>query len=220
MKNRFVNLCFVFVKTFCIAAVVFSFLLLSSCGQSKTYSDGMTEGFEKGYAQGYSDAYGKETAAQENKKTDPKAALEDLAQRYDFTLTPHELPSNGFIIYPTIKGYSSESCGLLTVVASVSESYYIKLRDRETGDLVLSFFVRAGMTVDVNVPYGEYELSYACGESWYGYNFLFGADTSYARADDTFIFEDYGDSYTWWTVELYRQYGGNLDTEPIDSDEF
>lgn len=135
-------------------------------------------------------------------------------------LTPSQLPYNGRIVYPSSEGYPESGCGVITIEASNNENYYVKLRDVHTNDVVLSFIVHAGMSVDANIPFGEYVLTYAYGNEWYGYEDLFGPDTSYAIADDTFLFEDYGDSVTWWKVELYLHYNGNLDTESLDSDEF
>ena len=136
------------------------------------------------------------------------------------TAAPDPLPPNGRIVFPSIKGYPEEGCGLLTIEASNYENYYVKLRDVNTGKVALSFIVHAGMSVDVNVPFGEYVLTYACGDEWYGYGYLFGEDTSYCMAEETFIFKDYGDSVTWWEVELYLQTNGNLETTTIDPDDF
>ena len=136
------------------------------------------------------------------------------------TQTPIALPHNGRIVTPSSEGYPDTGCGVLTIVASDCENCYVKLRDVYTDEVVLSFIVHAGMSVDVNIPFGEYELTYACGDEWFGYAKLFGIKTSYYKAEDTFLFEDYGDSVTWWTVELFLQYDGNLDTDTIDPDEF
>lgn len=132
-------------------------------------------------------------------------------------LKPRTPPDNGYIVLP-IGGY--DDGGQLTIETQGPEIYYIKLRDIHTNSIVLSFFVHGGSSVDVRIPFGEYEMSYACGETWYGYQYLFGKDTSYCKAEDTFVFERNGDSATWWTVELYLQTNGNLSTEPIDPDDF
>lgn len=143
-----------------------------------------------------------------------------ITPRPTVTLTPALLPPNGRIVYPSSEGYPEDGCGLITIEAGSNANYYVKLRDVYTNDVVLSFFVRAGMSVDANIPFGEYVLTYACGDEWYGYTRLFGEDTSYNRADETFLFEDYGNSVTWWEVELYLQTNGNLDTEEIEKEEF
>lgn len=125
-----------------------------------------------------------------------------------------ELPPNGRIVYPNNMGYSEG--GSLIIVANNNTHYYIKLRDAKTDKIVLSFFVQAGMSAEVTVPCGEYALSYACGEDWYGYTRLFGDTTSYCKADEVFDFVNYGQ----YTVELYERPGGNLSTEEIDPEDF
>lgn len=78
------------------------------------------------------------------------------------------------------------------------------------------FYVRAGSTVVMNVPLGEYRIYYAAGDSWYGEDDLFGKDTVYAKCDDTFVFtESQG-----WTLHLYSVANGNLDTDIISKKEF
>lgn len=78
------------------------------------------------------------------------------------------------------------------------------------------FYIRAGSTVDINVPLGEYRIYYATGESWYGEDDLFGEETVYAKCDDTFVFtESQG-----WTLQLYPVTYGNLDTDTISKKEF
>lgn len=84
----------------------------------------------------------------------------------------------------------------------------------------MSFFVRAGETANVDVPLGEYTLYYATGETWYGPELVFGDETIYYKADETFDFYEEGGYINGWTVELYLQFDGNLSTDTIDPDEF
>ena len=114
----------------------------------------------------------------------------------------------------------SQPTGPLEIVTRGTDDYVVKLRDVDTGEEVLSFYVRAGETAEVEVPLGSYELSYACGQTWYGTKHLFGDSTRCAKADEVFTFELDGRSVTGWTVELYLQTNGNLSTESIDLGEF
>ncbi len=98
-----------------------------------------------------------------------------------------------------------------------SGNFYVKLVGRYSGSERLVIFVHDGATVhDINVPAGTYELRYASGTTWYGEEDLFGPDTSYSKAESDFSFGD-GDGYT---VELYKQVGGNLQTSPINKNNF
>lgn len=98
--------------------------------------------------------------------------------------------------------------------------FYIKLYNWNTDRLAATVFVRAGDRVEFDVPVGSYELKYATGKTWYGLEHLFGPDTGYLRADEMFNFTRSGDRVAGWSVELYRQVGGNLETERISEDEF
>lgn len=84
----------------------------------------------------------------------------------------------------------------------------------------MSFFVRPGQSVEVDVPIGIYKLYYATGTEWYGMSKLFGEDTLYFEGNDLLIF--YTDYTTHYgnTVELWEQVGGNFDTDPISASEF
>lgn len=130
---------------------------------------------------------------------------------------PIAMPENGSIIHQYTYG---EVTAPLTIVTDGDENYYVKLKDSVTGAEALSFFVRAGMSAEVEVPLGTYELSYAYGSYWYGVKYLFGDETLCAKADDIFEFTQDGDYVYGWTVELYLQTDGNLDFDYIDADEF
>ena len=133
-------------------------------------------------------------------------------------MTLAALPENGYIFNNQFFG--SGARGTLTIETQGIQHHFLKLRDSRTGELKLSFFVRAGETVDMEVPAGVYTLSYASGETWYGIKDLFGEDTYYAKSDDLFPFTVTEESATWWKVELYLNSDGNMDTYTIDADEF
>lgn len=108
----------------------------------------------------------------------------------------------------------------LTIVTSAGRDYYVKLVYTGTNDAVMGIYVQGGITSDVQVPLGSYEMRYASGTIWYGYLNLFGPETAYAKAAGTFDFIDAGDSYTGYTVELIMQEGGNLETYGIGPEQF
>lgn len=129
---------------------------------------------------------------------------------------PDPLPFTGQILYEN--GW--DRVAPLSVVTSGENHFFVKLKDISGEDEVLTFFVRAGETADIDVPLGTYTLCYATGEYWYGEDKLFGESTSRFRAEDLFDFYEEDGYVNGWTVELYLQTNGNLDISPIPPDEF
>jgi tetratricopeptide (TPR) repeat protein len=129
------------------------------------------------------------------------------------------LPANG-----TVKRYGfSEGIARLTIATRKGGGhYFVRLRTVGTGELIAEVFVREGQRASIEVPLGTYELTYATGRTWYGpkAGALFGPETGYAKADDTFTFRIDGNQILGYTVELYLQAYGNLETEPMSAREF
>lgn len=105
---------------------------------------------------------------------------------------------------------------------SGSGNYYVKISRMVSNRLILSTtaFIRDGETLSTTMPIGDFEIRYAVGKNWYGTERHFGTSTSYAKADDVFSFRETLQGYSGFTVELYRQVNGNLETEPLTADEF
>lgn len=108
----------------------------------------------------------------------------------------------------------------LEIEADHGSNYLVKLVNVFTHDPAMTVFVRSGSTVEVKVPIGTYEIRYAAGETWYGYDYLFGPDTSYSKADKTFTFEAIGNQVGGFSITLYKVAHGNLPTSPIGQTEF
>lgn len=125
-------------------------------------------------------------------------------------------PFNGEVIYEI----SSDRIAPLTIKTSGSDSYLVKLKKSGSGEDVLSVYVCGGESIDIDVPLGTFQLVYASGSVWYGPTHLFGEDTSYAKADELFEFYEEDGYVNGWTVSLYPVSNGNLDTTPIDPEEF
>ena len=79
-----------------------------------------------------------------------------------------------------------------------------------TQKTIMTIFIRGGQSVEVDVPLGSYYLKYAVGEKWYGEKYHFGPNTNYHKAYDVFTFEIEGEQVMGYTLELYKQTGGNL----------
>lgn len=58
------------------------------------------------------------------------------------------------------------------------------------------------------------------GDVWYGPEYLFGEDTRRYQCEGTFRFYDDGEYYQGWTLELYLQDNGNMDSDPIDASDW
>jgi hypothetical protein len=127
---------------------------------------------------------------------------------------PQSLPLSG-----VLRGAvgQSNSTGPLTIKTRTgSGNYYVKLVEKHSGTTRMTIFIRSGETTSMAVPSGTYEMRYATGQTWYGEETLFGDSTSYNKADSDFTFS----SGLGYTVELYLQQFGNLETESINKDNF
>lgn len=98
--------------------------------------------------------------------------------------------------------------------------YFVKIVDWATDTPVMTVFVRSGHSVNIKVPLGSYKIKYAAGSQWYGETYLFGPDTSYSMADKRFDFEEIGNHVSGFTVELFLQPNGNLETKRIRPKDF
>ncbi|MBL9077920.1 MAG: DnaJ domain-containing protein [Planctomycetes bacterium] len=128
---------------------------------------------------------------------------------------PQPLPPNGEVRTSSRR----ERIAPLTVRTDAGDFYLVKLVDSTRGTQ-LTVFIRGGAPLEVDVPLGTYELRYASGATWFGYEFLFGPETSYAKADKSFTFSRSGDSVSGYEVTLYKVRDGNLHTTEIAADKF
>lgn len=159
------------------------------------------------------------------------------------TTPPHSYPSKNYIEQPepktghifkdisgrdhlaplTIQTSSARGCYVVLDPISFdtgSSKYEATKAELDAKYSYIKFYVRASSEVEVLVPIGEYEIYYATGQTWYGEDGLFGADTTYYKCDDTFLFTGDLSGYDGWTISLSPVSDGNLETEPIDPDEF
>ena len=146
------------------------------------------------------------------------AAIQDSPQT-----EPLELPETGLI-----NTFEDGVAPFQVSVPHGDSHYYVKIEsgfgrsvvEFSSSDEVVTLFVRAGETAEIEVPLGRYVLKYAEGTQWYGVDKLFGDSTAYYRADVVFAFYFDGEYYAGHTVELIPQASGNLDTDRIIADEF
>lgn len=159
-----------------------------------------------------------------------EAPKEDAASTVAATAPPAkkeyeyiEQPLLPVLIYngDLVKEPASEGLAPLTVSTSGDASYYVYLKPTKPpfGNS-MGFYVQGGKSAEVSVPLGEYEIYYAVGNTWYGKEEKFGSDTRYYQCDGTFSFSDDGESYLGWTLELYLQRNGNMETVIVDAADF
>lgn len=108
----------------------------------------------------------------------------------------------------------------LEIDTSGSGYYFVKLVKTETDETVMTIFIHAGQTITTEVPLGSYDVKYASGESWYGYQDLFGTETRYSKANSVFNFQDKGNQISGYTITLYEVVDGNLSTSEILAADF
>lgn len=125
-------------------------------------------------------------------------------------MEPLPTPASGKVFI----GEGSRCDSTLTIRSSTTKSCYIKLKDVQKND-VYSFFVPAGATVIAPVPGGNYYVYFAYGTDWYGPEYIFGPETTYAMDDELCDFNRYS-----WEYTLYPSTGGNFSETPISGNEF
>lgn len=126
------------------------------------------------------------------------------------------LPYNG-----EIKNYFySERIAPLNIKTSYGANYLVKLKGAYTKEPIMTIFIIGGNEITINVPLGSFEITYASGNKWYGYDNLFGKETSYSKADEIFNFRDTGYKISGYTITLYRVSNGNLNTQNINPSQF
>ena len=134
------------------------------------------------------------------------------------------MPPNG-----AIKTYTnSEQVAPLKIQTSHESNYFVKIVSVYSQQPVMTIFIRGGNTISTKVPLGTYEIRYASGKKWYGYEHFFGPGTNYSKADEIFTFETKktstweGTTYqtTGYAITLYQVPHGNLKTIKIDPSRF
>ena len=144
---------------------------------------------------------------------------EYLKTQLNTVVTPPEpmieaqpLPETGATNKPNLYGDSP-----LQIKTNPGSHYWVKIVNAyNEQEEVVSYFIRGGETLDVNLPMGSYVVKYAYGDTWYGREHLFGENTGYSKADE--VLEFYRNQ--GYVIELIQQLNGNLHTTAIDESQF
>lgn len=105
---------------------------------------------------------------------------------------------------------------VLKVNTSGDSSYVIKVVDPYDDEVIMMCYLPAGISQEIDIPSGKFEIRYTSGTEWFGDVEMFGAKGSYAKADRLFNFSE-GSGYE---LTLYRVPNGNLHTSRIKREDF
>ena len=121
-------------------------------------------------------------------------------------------PSHAFWIKEPI--YRCDS--ILKINTSPGASYVVKVVDPHNGEVIMMCYLPAGISQEIDVPSGTFEIRYTSGTEWFGNYEMFGDKGSYARADKLFTFDE-GSGYE---LTLYSVRNGNLHTSKMKKEDF
>lgn len=140
-----------------------------------------------------------------------KAATMSEKANQELVHQPQDIPSS--------KVLSGNNSGQVITVKTSADLYDLHITFyalsgtdlNEEGTKSLSAYIRAGETLNVYLPVGNYKLVQGHGDSWYGDELAFGPNGTYT-VSDILITIEYNYEYT---LTLYGVEGGNLPTSKI-----
>lgn len=126
--------------------------------------------------------------------------------------TPEEVaePLSGTVL----SGYAPKDGSQITISLENTGACVVMLKDTSDRTL-LSFYVRAGETVTVDVPAEMMYVHFAGGKNWYGEELLFGEDTVYNKDPELTDFTQYS-----WEYELDSLAYGEFESADLGQDLF
>lgn len=132
--------------------------------------------------------------------------LDQIAARYAFAqkaFAEQNPPHNG-AYWNALERHGSSELDISTTAPREDNSgfYLVKVIERSTAKTV-TVFIHAGKQTKLQFPEGTYEIRYAYGKKWYGFENLFGPDTIYGKLDREFKFYKSGEDSTRFSVRLY-----------------
>jgi len=135
------------------------------------------------------------------------------------------LPENGtvFIGQEILDNFSNnpnQYAPFSVTAGDYGNNYYIKLKNAETNQDSIAFFLKNGETVQIKVPLGVYTFCYATGNTWQGTDKFFGYGTAYYQADELMTFYVNGNQIMGRKVYLTKTSAGNMPEKSISSSDF
>ena len=132
----------------------------------------------------------------------------------DANLTSYPI-TNSWIICPMV----DRPCSM-TIHAPSSRSVYVYFQGLNAASKNFAVLVKAGTSYTFDTPVGSYTCYYASGETWYGTEYKFGSNTSYAKCDTRIENEADYYSATEYELTLYAVQNGNMSTSHISASQF
>lgn len=127
-------------------------------------------------------------------------------------------PENGEILRYG-ESYWQSYYSSITVTAPEKEAVVVKLKRTVPGkarkETVVAFYVCAGETVEMEIPAISMYVFFAQGETWYGYDDLFGDSTAYGKDSEQIDFSWHTVTYTLQPVS-----DGNFTTKTTSESDF
>lgn len=125
-----------------------------------------------------------------------------------------EMPPYPRLDEPETGILSGGGSGTLVTLETSGKSVYVKFLD-SGGKTAITAYIRAGDSLEIQLPQGDYSMRYARGEVWYGQEYLFGPKGVYGQG--TVPVENAGFQHT---VKLYTVEEGNLATYAVSLEDF
>ena len=103
-----------------------------------------------------------------------------------------------------------------TITTQGGSNYLLKMGAPKSPDTALTVFMWHDQTLTVKVPFGIYGLKYAAGKKWYGYQKLFGPETTYGEVMTPIVLTDGMKS----SITLFQTIAPDLQTKAISAADF
>jgi hypothetical protein len=130
------------------------------------------------------------------------------------------LPLSGIFRIANRDKYSPNRSAPFKINNSPDANTLMKLISVSGGAEVMSIFIRAGQTIEVDVPIDSYKAKIASGQIWYGNSVRFGPTTNYAKLDAVLTFTIEGSQRIGHEITLTRMRDGNLKQLPLTAADF
>ena len=143
--------------------------------------------------------------------------LEEENKEPEIILTPIQTPPTG--IY---QNYTSNKLIASFEIRNHNDdfNYLMKFNDYSTNQTIFTVFLNKNENCNIKVPLGNYIITLARGNTWYGDDILFGENTNYMKYDKLISFYQDGLNIQGHYIDMTPTPTGNLDTDYISENDF
>jgi hypothetical protein len=138
-----------------------------------------------------------------------------LVARWSDRHTELPFPSTGEVFWYTGEGDGHGAPLTIAAPPDHQRNYAVQLGDWATGKVIATIPIRAGETVQLKVPLGQYSVTIANGKRWLGPDKLFGSSGELRRSVTPLHFYRSGQQTTGHRIDLTKRVNGNLETRPL-----